>query len=98
MRQSTRTLPGARIGERVRDAHLSHFCPGGLGVPLTSQSSVGLELDQASFLRSGWPADHAAGPADAACARCGRPLAGGHDVRRNGGGDWVHESCPPAAR
>jgi hypothetical protein len=28
------------------------------------------------------------------CARCGRPLAAGEDVRLNASGGFQHESCP----
>jgi hypothetical protein len=86
-----------RIGERVRAAHLSHFCPGGLGFPVTSPNAVGLDLEDAHFLRQSWliVADHAARAAGQTCARCGDGIGADQDTRRRGGGDWVHESCPP---
>ena len=79
-----------RIDEKVRDAHLEHFCPGGLGLAVTTS-------------RPAWPAQPAAPPeldvnaaraAGQRCGRCGRPMAPGQDVRRRVGGTWVHESCP----
>ena len=84
------------IGERVRQAHLDHFCPGGLGFPVTSPNSVGLDLEDAPFIRQSWLTvdDHAARVDGPACARCAQPIAASHDVRRRAGGDWVHESCP----
>jgi ribosomal protein S27AE len=86
------------IGERVRAAHLSHFCPGGLGFPVTSPSTAGVDLEHAHFIRQSWliVADHAAQPANRICARCAQPIAARHDVRRRVCGDWVHESCPLA--
>jgi hypothetical protein len=84
------------IGERVRAAHLSHYCPGGLGFAVTSPNSVGLDLEDAHFIRQSWLVveDHAARVASLACARCGQPITASHDVRRRAGGDWVHENCP----
>ena len=80
-----------RIDEKVREAHLEHFCPGGLGFP-------------AGTARPAWPGrkDAAAGGLDGTpprppgqrCGRCGRPVAPGQDARRRAGGTWVHESCP----
>jgi hypothetical protein len=29
------------------------------------------------------------------CARCGRPIQPGDEVRRRADGTWVHEVCPP---
>jgi len=82
-----------RIDEKVRDAHLEHFCPGGLGLAVTTS-------------RPAWPGKHDAAPptpdgsgnaaraAGQRCGRCGRPTAPGQDVRRRVSGTWVHESCP----
>ena len=80
-----------RIDEKVREAHLDHFCPGGLGFP-------------AGNARPAWPGQKdaaargldgtAARPAGQRCGRCGRPMAPGQDVRRRASGTWVHESCP----
>ncbi len=85
-----------RIGERVRAAHLGHYCPGGLGFPVTSPNSVGLSLEDAHFIRRSWLIvdDHAARVAGPVCARCRQPIEVSHDVRRRVGGDWVHENCP----
>lgn len=85
------------IGGRVRAAHLSHFCPGGFGFPVTSPNAVGLDLEDAHFLRQSWHlvADHAARAAGQTCARCADAIAADQHARRRGGGDWVHESCPP---
>ncbi|HXZ75344.1 MAG TPA: hypothetical protein VEH31_31365 [Streptosporangiaceae bacterium] len=80
-----------RIDEKVREAHLEHYCPGGLGFP-------------AGTARPAWPGPEGAAPiglggnaaraAGRRCGRCGLPLAPGQDVRRRVGGTWVHESCP----
>ena len=80
-----------RIDEKVREAHLEHFCPGGLGFP-------------AGTARPAWPGQQdvaargldgtAARAAGQRCGRCGLPVAPGQDVRRRVGGSWVHESCP----
>jgi hypothetical protein len=79
-----------RIDEKVRDAHLEHFCPGGLGLAVTTS-------------RPAWPGPYDAAPsalggnaraAGQRCGRCGQPMAPGQDVRRRVGGTWVHESCP----
>jgi hypothetical protein len=85
------------IGQRVREAHLSHFCPGGAGFPVKSPTSAGLDLEQAPFLRQPGPAadDHAARATGETCGRCGRVIEPGPAVRRRSGGLWVHESCPP---
>ncbi len=37
--------PGAAMLERVIQAHLDHFCPGGAGVPLTGSGPIGLGPD-----------------------------------------------------
>jgi len=79
------------IDEKVRDAHLEHFCPGGLGLAVTTS-------------RPAWPGQpgdapagldgNAARAAGQRCGRCGQPIAPGQDVRRRVSGTWVHESCP----
>jgi hypothetical protein len=82
-----------RIDERVREAHLSHFCPGGASFPVTTSRPVGLDLDQATTAD---PALDGA-PARAAgqrCGRCGQPIGPGQGARRQVSGTWVHESCP----
>jgi hypothetical protein len=95
-----------RIDERVREVHLSHFCPGGVGVPVTTSGPVGLDTTRAAGPQ---PALDAAGArvAGRPCGRCGQPIMPGQDARRRaaGAGDardshdagetWVHESCPP---
>ena len=70
------------IDERVREAHLSHFCPGGASFPVTDSRPIGLGPGQAAPaqalsgtpgtgrrepLRPLRPADH---------GRPGRPAAG----------------------
>jgi len=80
-----------RIDEKVRDAHLEHFCPGGLGLAVTTS-------------RPAWPGQpgdapagldgNAARAAGQRCGRCGQPIAPGQDVRRRVSGTLVHESCP----
>src|SRR5271166_1712160 len=69
---------GMRIDDGVREAHLSHFCPGGLGVAVTSSGPVGMPAR---------PAHEAGGDQEAEgnrllaagdpCGRCGRPLLAG---------------------
>jgi hypothetical protein len=85
------------IGARVREAHLSHFCPGGLGFPVKSPNSAGLDLEEADFIKQSSLAieDHMASAAGETCGRCGQPIAAGQDTRRRRSGEWVHESCPP---
>lgn len=85
------------IGERVRQVHLDHFCPGGAGLPVTGSGPIGLgPPDQASSdpASTGW-ADNSA-QAGGHCGRCGQPIADGQDVRRRLRGTWVHEACPGA--
>ena len=87
-----------RIDDRVREAHLSHFCPGGASFPVTTSRPVGLDVESAVPARP--VLDAAAAAHGRACERCGRPIAPGQDARRrasgtgNGTGGWVHESCP----
>jgi hypothetical protein len=80
------------IDERVREAHLSHFCPGGAGFPVTDSRPIGLDPGQAA------PAQALSGPtaraAGSRCGRCGQPIAAGQDARRRASGAWVHENCP----
>ena len=79
------------IGERVRQVHLDHHCPGGAGVPVTGSGPIGLVLPDA--IPAGWDSNaaHAAGQC---CGRCGQPMTARQDVRRRAGGSWVHEACP----
>ena len=85
-----------RIGTRVREAHLSNHCPGGLGFPVTSWHRAGTDADNAHAASSSWLAveDHQARAAGAVCARCQQVIAASQTVRCSGDGDWVHESCP----
>jgi len=80
-----------RIDEKVRDAHLEHFCPGGLGLAVTTSRLVwpGRPADAPAGLDG-----NAARAAGQRCGRCGQPMAPGQDVRRRVSGTWVHESCP----
>jgi hypothetical protein len=80
------------IDERVREAHLSHFCPGGASFPVTDSRPIGLDQGQAvpAHALSGTPA----GAAGSHCGRCDQPIAAGQDARRRASGAWVHESCP----
>ena len=81
-----------QIDERVREAHLSHFCPGGAGFPVTTSRPIGLDVEEAVPLpaRGGT----LAGAAGRECGRCGRPIEAGQDARRRVSGAWVHENCP----
>lgn len=84
---------GARvpIGERIRQAHIDHFCPGGAGFPVTGSGPIGLgAVDDAP---DGWD-DHAARAAGQPCGRCGQPVTPRQDARRRLGGTWLHEACP----
>jgi hypothetical protein len=80
-----------QIDERVREVHLEHFCPGGVGVPVTSSRPVGLGLEGTAAAAAG---GNAARPVGQRCERCGRPIAPGQDARRRVRGTWVHENCP----
>ena len=82
-----------RIDEKVRDAHLNHFCSAGLSFPVTDSRPIGLDLEAAA----GPPPapDASVAPANGKrCGRCDRPITAGQDARRRVGGAWVHESCP----
>jgi hypothetical protein len=81
------------IGQRVREVHLSQYCPGGLGFPAGSPSSAAAGSGQAP---GEWPApsEHAAQAAGETCGRCLDVITGGQAVRRRATGDWVHEACP----
>ena len=80
------------IGQRVREVHLSQYCPGGLGFPAGSPSTGAAATGQAP---SEGPdsAGHAAQAAGETCGRCGDDITGGQAVRRRASGDWVHEAC-----
>ena len=80
------------IDERVREAHLSHFCPGGASFPVTDSRPIGLDpgQDAPAQALSGAPAQ----VAGSCCGRCRQPIAAGQDARRRASGAWVHESCP----
>ena len=81
------------IGERVTQAHLDHFCPGGAGLPVTDSRPIG--LGPSADLPAGYE-DNAARRATQRCARCGNPITPAQDARRRVTGNWVHESCPSA--
>jgi hypothetical protein len=81
-----------RIDEMVREAHLSHFCPGGSGVPVTSSRPIGLDEEQAVPERQ--TQDNAAHASGRPCGRCAAPITPGQDARRHVSGSWVHENCP----
>ena len=80
-----------QIDERVRDAHLNHFCPGGASLPVTDSRPIGLDLEPPAGPPPALAAVRAEGQR---CGRCGQPMAPGQDVRRRVSGTWVHESCP----
>jgi hypothetical protein len=88
-----------RIDEQVREAHLSHFCPGGASFPVTDSRPIGLDLEQAAGPPPGLDAA-AARAGGQPCERCGQPITPGQDARRrarkvaDADGAWVHENCP----
>jgi hypothetical protein len=84
--------PGrAPIGERVVQAHLQHFCPGGLGFPVTGSLPAG--PGPADDVPADWEGN-AARAAGQRCDRCERPITPTQDARRRARGTWVHEACP----
>jgi len=82
-----------RIDEKVVEAHLNHFCPGGISFPVTTSRPIGLDLEAAAGPPSAVDAS-AARANGKRCGRCDRPITAGQDARRRAGGAWVHESCP----
>jgi len=80
------------IDERVREAHLSHFCPGGASFPVTDSRPIGLGQGQAAPAQALNSTPARAAGSD--CGRCGQPIAAGQDTRRQATGAWVHENCP----
>ena len=83
------------IGERVTQAHLDHFCPGGVGLPVTDSGPIG--LGPVGDPPAGSEASTAR-PAAQPCARCASPITPTQDARRRVTGTWVHETCPPPPR
>lgn len=80
------------IGQRVREVHLSQYCPGGLGFPAGSpRTAAGSDLASGEGPAT---SEHAAQAAGETCGRCGDAITGGEAVRRRAGGDWIHETCP----
>jgi hypothetical protein len=79
------------IGERVRQVHLDHYCPGGAGVPVTGSGPIGLAVPDARPAGSDSNSAHAAGRR---CGRCDQPMTAHQDVRRRADRSWVHEACP----
>ena len=85
------------IGERVTQAHLDHFCPGGAGLPVTDSGPIGLGPVGDPPLGDpplGSEANTARSASDP-CARCQNPITPAQDARRRVTGAWVHEACPP---
>ncbi|MGD0241783.1 MAG: hypothetical protein ABSB59_15845 [Streptosporangiaceae bacterium] len=82
------------IGERVVQAHLDHFCPGGAGVPLTDSGPIGLGPSGDDPGGRDDDDGNAARAAGQRCGRCGQPVTARQDARRRIGGTWVHEACP----
>jgi hypothetical protein len=84
-----------RIDDRVREAHLRHFCPGGLGVPVVSGEAIGMPADAPGGAQDdGGDGDDRRFRADGDCGRCGQPLARAQNMRRTADGIAVHENCP----
>jgi hypothetical protein len=86
--------PGAQMLERVIQAHLDHFCPGGAGVPLTGSGTIGLGPAEDDPAGRNGDDSNAARAAGQRCGRCGQPITARQDTRRRLGGAWVHEGCP----
>ena len=80
--------------ERVIQAHLDHFCPGGAGVPLTGSGPIGLGPASDDPAARDGDDGNAARPAGQSCGRCGQPITARQDTRRRIDGSWVHETCP----
>jgi hypothetical protein len=89
MAERRRRVP---IGERVTQAHLDHFCPGGAGLPVTDSGPIGLGPVGDPPLGS---EANTARSASEPCARCQNPITPAQDARRRVTGAWVHEACPP---
>jgi hypothetical protein len=83
------------IGQRVREMHLSQYCPGGLGFPAGSPGAAAAGTDLACG-EGPSASEHAAQAAGETCGRCGEVITSGQPVRRRVSGDWVHEACPGA--
>jgi hypothetical protein len=84
-----------RIDDRVREAHLSHYCPGGMGLPTSASDANGLpsgEADTDDLAEE----DNQLQAAGETCERCGMLVRPGQDVRRRLTGALVHGTCPPA--
>jgi hypothetical protein len=81
----------APISERVVQAHLQHFCPGGLGLPVTGSLPVG--FGPTNRAPGAWEGNSARA-AGQLCGRCRRPITPVQDARRRASGLWVHEACP----
>jgi hypothetical protein len=79
------------IGERVRQVHLDHYCPGGAGVPVTGSGPIGLAVPDA---RPAGSDSNSAHPTGRRCGRCDQPMTAHQDVRRRADRSWVHEACP----
>ena len=94
MAERRRRVP---IGERVTQAHLDHFCPGGVGLPVTDSGPIGLGPAGDPPLGDPPPGPEAntAHSAGKPCARCQNPITPAQDARRRVTGAWVHETCPP---
>lgn len=85
------------IGDRVREAHLSHPCPGGLGFPVTSARALQAQVAVNQPPGPGTD-DHAARADGQLCGRCAQLIGPPQQARCRPSGDWVHESCPPRPR
>lgn len=80
----------AHIAVRVRAAHLAHFCPGGLGLPVTTLRPAGLSRPENPLLLPDVIPTRAAGNQ---CERCGQVISPGQAARRRVSRNWVHENC-----
>jgi hypothetical protein len=85
---------GAAMLERVIQAHLDHFCPGGIGVPVTDSGPIGLGPAGDDPAGQDGTDGNAARAAGQRCGRCGQQITARQDTRRRIGGTWVHEACP----
>src|SRR5262252_935399 len=84
-----------RIDDRVREAHLTHLCPGGMGLPVSASGPSGSAPGGTDGLADDLAeVDNRLQATGETCERCGTLVRPGQDVRRRLTGALVHETCP----